>query len=133
MADERFTGPVNYVVFGVPPTASAVEGLEIVLDQVESKTIEILDIECVRGDATACAITEMYGDDLAAYEGAFSGLLDDEDLATIAAELSPDWSAIVIIYEDRTMAAAARRWAKAGGTELLVGGVSVQQLEAAIG
>ncbi|MCO5227443.1 MAG: hypothetical protein M9934_04020 [Thermomicrobiales bacterium] len=133
MADEQFTGPVNYVVFGIPPTASAVEGLEIVLDQVESKAIEILDIECVRGDATACAVTEMHGEDLAAYEGAFSGLLDDDDLAEIAAELSPDWSAIVIIYEDRTMAHAARSLAKAGGTELLVGGIDIQQLEAAIG
>lgn len=130
MADEQFTGPVNYVVFGIPPTASVVEGLETVLDQVDSKSIEILDIECVRNDATACPVTAMQREDLSAYEGAFSGLLDAEDLAEIAAELSPDWSAIVIIYEDRTMARAARRWAKAGGTELLVGGISINDLEA---
>ncbi|MCA9834778.1 MAG: hypothetical protein KC435_12580 [Thermomicrobiales bacterium] len=135
MANDVFAGPVNYVVFGFPESASVGEGLTAVLERVDTGIVEILDIEYVTttssGELLAGAITDLQdadGYDLSVFEGACSGLLDGDDLATILDSLEPGWFAIAVIYEDRSLACAGSAWAQAGGKELLIGGIDIEEL-----
>lgn len=139
MADETFAGPVDCLVFGFPPSASVGEGLQAVLERVDEGAIEILDLECVAVDASgapvARSLAELQGDtdlDLSIFDGADSNLLDRDDLAAIAESLDPGWFALAIVYEDRSLARASRAWAKAGGRELLSGGVDIEELSRAL-
>lgn len=72
------------------------------------------------------------GIDLAAYDGVESGILEADDLAGIAAELQSGQIALVIVYEDRSLAIAAEKWSAAGGIELFSGGVDLEDLEHAL-
>lgn len=139
MADDTFAGPVDYLVFGFPPSASIGEGLQAVLERVDERSVEILDLECVAVDASGAPVpkdlSDLQGDtdlDLSVFDGADSNLLDADDLAAIAESLEPGWFALAIVYEDRSFARASRAWAKAGGRELLPGGVDIEELSRAL-
>lgn len=125
MANDVFAGPVSYVVFGFPESASIGEGLEAVLTQVDTGVVEILDIECITtngsADAVATALPDYQGTtdfDLAVFDGAWSGLLDAEDVATIAESLEAGWFAIAVVYEDRSLASAGSAWTQSGGIDI---------------
>ncbi len=140
MADEIFAGPVDYLVFGFPPQAPVEEGLRNLLEQVEIGAIEILDLEYIMVDAAGEVVVRdlvdlqgVTGLDLTVFDGATSGILDDDDLATIAASLDPGWFALAVVYEDRSLAAASAAWVQAGGRELLAGGVDIDDLAEALG
>ncbi|MCT4353361.1 DUF6325 family protein [Streptomyces sp. Je 1-79] len=121
-------GPVDYVVIEFPGNRMTGEGLALLLDLVERRIIRVLDLRFVRkdrdGSVTAVEIADFDGDgqlDLALFEGATSGLLDDEDLRDAAEVLAPDSSAGVIVYENTwagPLAAALRR----GGAQIVAGG-----------
>lgn len=135
MANDIFTGPVDYVVYGFPASASVGVGLQDVLERVDQGLIEILDIEYVTVDESgapvASAVADLQGTsnfDLSVFNGALSGLLDSDDLVVIADSLDQGWFAIAVVYEDRSLAKAGGTWAKAGGKELLTGGIDIQQL-----
>ncbi len=135
MATEHFAGPVNYLVFAFDAHADLGGGLAAVLESVQAGTIEILDVELVsRGAAGEAAVVPLSvldgvtGVDLAVFEGAESGILDDEDLAAIAAELSDGQVALAVVYEDRSLAAAAQAWTAAGGVEVFSGGIDIHDL-----
>ncbi len=135
MADDVFAGPVDYLVFGFPGSADVGEGLQAVLNRVDEGTIEILDLEVVSRDDAGSPVTRALADlqattnaDLSVFEGALSGILDEDDLAAIAEGLEPGGFAIAIVYEDRSLAGAAAAWTRAGGTELLAGGVDIEEL-----
>lgn len=132
MADDTFAGPVDFVVFAFPDGAPVGPGLRAVLERVDAGLIEILDLECVGRDASGAAVpialADLNDSDLSAFEGAYSGILEAEDLAEIAGALEPGSFAIAIVYEDRALAQAATVWARAGGIELLSGGVDIDDL-----
>lgn len=135
MADDLFVGPINSVVFTFPPGAPIGDGLQVLYAQVVAGTIEILDIEFLRlseGGAmkvlAASEVGEPGGFDTSVFEGAASGILDDEDHELIAAGLEPGGLAVTVVYEDRTLALTAASWEKVGGQELLSGGVDMVEL-----
>ena len=70
--------------------------------------------------------------DLSVFDGVMSGILDDEDVAAIANALPQGEFALAIVYEDRSLAAAAGAWSAVGGAELFSGGVDIDDLEHAI-
>lgn len=134
-------------MFGFGPDAGpgVNDGLQAVFDSARSGAIELLDIECVRVDEHRGPVTfplsELphglspvdHGFDLSLFDGADSGILDEEDRDMVAADLAPGGFAIAIVYEDRSLAAAAAAWAQAGGTELLSGGVDMAALAQIVG
>ncbi|MFC8588897.1 DUF6325 family protein [Streptomyces sp. NPDC057217] len=121
-------GPVDYLVLEFPGNRMTGEGLAHLLDLVDRHVIRVLDLAFVRKDAdgsvVALEIADLDGDgelDLAVFDGASSGLLDEDDLREAAAAVEPDSSAGVIVYENlwaAPLAAALRR----GGARMVAGG-----------
>ncbi|MFJ5879507.1 DUF6325 family protein [Streptomyces sp. NPDC093088] len=126
--DTPAMGPVDYLVLEFPGNRMTGEGLAHLLDLVDRHVIRVLDLAFVRKDAdgsvVALEIADLDGDgelDLAVFDGASSGLLDEDDLREAAAAVEPDSSAGVIVYENlwaAPLAAALRR----GGARMVAGG-----------
>ncbi|CAN7170663.1 DUF6325 family protein [Microbacterium sp. LjRoot45] len=140
MATSTFAGPVDYAVFAIPLGAPLSTGLSAVAAAVAAGTIELLDIAAVALDPAGRPITvhlddlqEPGGIDMQLFQAARSDLLDAEDLHDIAVELARDQFALVIVYEDRSLAVAAHAFARIGGVEIFSGGVDIADLHRAVG
>jgi hypothetical protein len=129
MADDTdVMGPVGYLIVEFPGSKMTGEGLPILVDLVDRGVIRILDLIFITkgddGSISAAELRDFDGDgtlDLAVFEGASSGLLDESDIAEGGAVLEPGSSGAVLIYENRWAApftAALRR----GGAELVAAG-----------
>ncbi|HUJ35665.1 MAG TPA: DUF6325 family protein [Solirubrobacteraceae bacterium] len=113
-------GPVDIIVIGYPPGAPMTgEAVPIMLDLVDRGIVRILDALFVtkEEDGTFSGIDLANldagsGGDLTVFAGASSGLISDDDVAMIAAEIEPGSAALTIVYENRwagPFAAAVRR------------------------
>jgi hypothetical protein len=129
MADDvDEVGPIDYLVVEFPGNRMTGEGLPLLVDLVDKGIIRILDLIFVRkdldGSVAGLAIADLDKDgelDLAVFEGASSGLLDQDDIAEAGGVLEPGSSAGVLVYENRWAApfvSALRR----GGAELVASG-----------
>lgn len=128
MTDDIELGPVDYFVVEFPGNKMTGEGLPLLVDLVDRGIVRILDLEFIRkdtdGTVTGFEITDLDGDgqlDLAVFDGAFSGLLDQDDLASAAALIEPGSSAGIVVFENRWAApfiGALRR----GGAQLVASG-----------
>jgi hypothetical protein len=102
-------GPVDIVVIGYPSRAPMTgSAAQLLLDEVDKGTINVLDAMFVtkEEDGTysgfdATGLEQGRVGDFRIFEGASSGLLGDDDLATAADALDPGTSAVMIIYENR--------------------------------
>ena len=123
MADDvAEMGPVDYLVVEFPGSRMTGEGFPLLVDLVDRGLIRILDLVFVTkgedGSVTAMQIADLDGDgklDLAVFEGASSGLLDEDDLAEAGGVLEPGSSAGILDLRERVGGAvcrrpAARRW-----------------------
>ena len=140
MADDlEQMGPIDYLVVEFPGSRMTGEGLPLLVDLVDRGIIRILDLMFVKkeldGSMKGMAITDLDHDgtlDLAVFEGASSGLLDDDDIADAGGALDPGSSAGILVYENvwaAPFATALRR----GGAQLVASGrIPVQALLAAI-
>jgi hypothetical protein len=121
-------GPVAYVVVEFPGNKMTGEGLEVLVDLVDRGVIRIIDLAFISkaddGSVLGIDLQDLDSDgelDLTIFEGASSGLLDEDDLVESGAVLAPGSSAAVLLYENRWAApfvAALRR----GGAELVAAG-----------
>jgi Family of unknown function (DUF6325) len=113
-------GPIDIIVIGYPADAPMTgEAVPIMLDLVERGIIRVLDVLFVMQgeDGTymgfkAQDLDERGIGDFTAFEGASTGLLGDDDVATAAEALEPGTAAVMIVYENRwagPFAAAVRR------------------------
>ncbi len=128
MPDEQPLGPVSYLVVQFPGNRMTGEGFPILLDLVDRGLIRILDLVFATrdedGTLSGLALADLDHDgslDLAVFEGASSGLLDDSDLADAASVIDPGSSAAILIFENRwatEFTEALRR----GGAELVAAG-----------
>jgi hypothetical protein len=136
MATISYNGPVDYAVFSVPKGTQLTDALRALILRVDSGAIELLGLEVIERDAFGAPvrqpITVLSSSedlDLSVFHGTELAILDDEDSALIAAELNNDSRALVIVYEDRSLAAVAERVGTAGGQLLWSGGVEVEDLD----
>jgi Family of unknown function (DUF6325) len=113
-------GPVDVLVIAYPADAPMTgEAVPLMLDLVERGIIRVLDVLFVmqNADGTFSGFEAQDLDakgvgDLKEFEGASSGLLGDEDVATASEALEPGSAAVMIVYENRwaaPLAAAVRR------------------------
>jgi hypothetical protein len=131
-------GPIDYVLVewsGRQPTGEAMPHL---VDLVDRGLIRILDLAFItKGEDGAVAgleIADVGGEvaELAIFEGASSGLLDDEDIDEAGTALEPGTSAALLVYENTwagPFAAAVRR---SGGQLVASGRIPVTDLLAAL-
>jgi hypothetical protein len=137
--DLETMGPIDYLVVEFPGSRMTGEGLPLLVDLVERGIIRILDFVFVKkeldGSVEGVAIADLDQDgklDLAVFEGASSGLLDQDDIEDAGSVLEPGSSAGILVYENvwaGPFAAALRR----GGGQLVASGrIPVQALLAAL-
>jgi hypothetical protein len=113
-------GPIDIVVIGYPADAPMTgEAAGLMMDLVERGIIRVLDVLFVMegedgkfSGFEATDLDEKGVGDFKVFEGASSGLLGDEDVATAAESIEPGSAAVMIVYENRwaaPFAAAVRR------------------------
>ncbi len=121
-------GPISYLIVEFPENKMTGEGFPILVDLVDRGLIRVLDLVFATRDTDGSMRTIELSDvdrdgkfDLAVFEGASSGLLDDSDLADAASVIDPGSSAGILIFENRwagPFVQALRR----GGAELVAAG-----------
>ena len=108
-AHEDELGPIDIVVIGYAPDAPMTgEAVPLLVDLVERGIIRVLDVLFVMKNADgtysgfdATDLTDKGVGDFAAFEGASSGLLGDEDAGQAAEAIEPGSAAVMIVYENR--------------------------------
>ncbi len=129
-------GPIDVVVIGYAPGAPMTgESIPVFLELADRRTIKVLDVRFVRKDADGtyegvdpADLDADAAGDLANFAGAASGLISEDDVARVAAEIEPGGTAVMIVYENRWAApfvAAARR---NGGELIFYDRIHVQDL-----
>jgi hypothetical protein len=132
-------GPIDYLVIEFPGSRMTGEGMPLLVDLVYRGIIRILDLVFVKkeldGSLTGLVVADLDSDgvlDMAVFEGASSGLVDQDDVEAAGGVLEPGSSAAILIYENSwagPLAGALRR----GGAELVASGrVPVEALLASV-
>lgn len=108
MADDiEALGPISYLIVEFPGSRMTGEGLPALVDLVDRGVIRIIDLAFVTkgtdGTIRAVDLADLDGDgvlDLTVFEGAASGLLDEEDYGQAADVLKPGSSAGIVVFEN---------------------------------
>jgi hypothetical protein len=132
-------GPIDYLVVEFPGNKMTGEGLPLLVDLVDRGIIRIFDFVFVMkeldGTVHGMEIADFDADgqlDLAIFEGASSGLLDEDDVAEAGSVLEPGNAAAVLVYEN-TWAAPLAVALRRGGAQMVASGrIPVQALLAAL-
>jgi hypothetical protein len=125
-AQDRELGPIDIVVIGFPAGAPMTgEAAPLLLDLVDRGIIRVLDVLFVMenedGTFSGFEAKDVEADrigDFKVFEGASSGLLGEQDVATAAEAIEPGTAAVMIVYENRWAAPFAAAVRRSGG-ELL--------------
>jgi hypothetical protein len=132
-------GPIDYLVVEFPGNRMTGEAFPLLVDLVERGIVRILDLVFVRkeldGSVVSIEIADLDRDgelDLAVFQGASSGLLDQDDLDEAGSALEPGSSAGILIYENLWAAPFAAALRRAGGQLVASGRIPIQALLAAL-
>jgi hypothetical protein len=135
-ASDEELGPIDVVVIGYPPGAAKTgDAVPIFLGLVDNGIIRVLDARFVQRNADGSVSDYDFADldadtagDLTAFAGASTGLLDDDDVALVAAEIEPGSAAVIIVYENRWAAPFVSAVRRGGGVMLASQRIGVQDL-----
>jgi hypothetical protein len=131
-------GPIDYILVEWPGRQPTGEAMPHLVDLVDRGLIRILDLTFITkgedGSVAAVEIADLGGEvpEVAVFEGASSGLIDDDDVAQAGDALEAGTSAALLVYENTwagPFAAAVRR---SGGQLVASGRIPVQDLLAAL-
>ena len=131
-------GPIDYIVVEWPGEQPTGEAAPLLVDLVDRGLIRILDLAFVaKGDDGSVAGVEISDlgnqvEELKVFEGASSGLLDDDDVAAAGEALEPGTSAALLVYENVWAAPFATAVRKSGGQLVASGRIPVQAIVAAL-
>lgn len=131
-------GPIDYLLVewrGRQPTGEAMPHL---IDLVDRGLIRVLDLAFIAkaedGSVATLEISDL-GDEVeafAAFEGASSGLLGDDDIGEAAGALEPGTSAALLVFENRWAAPFAAAVRNSGGQLVASGRIPIQAVLAAL-
>ncbi|MFF9915533.1 DUF6325 family protein [Streptomyces sp. NPDC013457] len=130
-------GPVDYLIVEFPGNRMTGEGFPLLLDLVDRGVIRILDLLFVRKDDDGSVVAAEWRDlgdetDLSVFEGASSGLLDQEDIDEAGAVLEPGNAAGILVYENVWAAPFAQAMRRSGARLVANGRIPVQALLASL-
>jgi hypothetical protein len=139
-AHEDELGPIDIVVIAYPADAPMTgDAVPIFVDLVERGIIRVLDVLFVMqnedGSVSGFEATDLDGDsigDLKVFEGASSGLLGEDDVASVGETLEPGTAAVMIVYENRWAAPFAAAVRRNGGVLVANHRITAQELMDAI-
>jgi hypothetical protein len=135
-AHEDELGPIDIVVIAYPADAPMTgEAVPIFLDLVDRGIIRVLDVVFVRqnedGTVSGFEASDLDSDslgDFKAFEGASTGLLGEDDVATAGETLEPGTAAVMIVYENRWAAPFAAAVRRNGGVLVANHRITAQEL-----
>ena len=131
-------GPIDYLIVEWPGRQPTGEALPHLIDLVDRGLIRILDLAFIaKGEDGSVAALEIADlgeeiDAFAAFEGASSGLLGDDDVAEAGNALEPGTSAALLVFENRWAAPFAAAVRRSGGQLVASGRIPVQDVLAAL-
>jgi hypothetical protein len=140
MADEQeATGPISYLIVEFPGSRMTGEGLPILVDLVDRGLIRVLDLLFVQRETDETLRVVDLRDidhdgtlDLTIFEGATSGLMDEDDIAEAGSVIEPGSSAAVLIYENRWAAPFVQALRRGGAQLVSAGFIPQEAIEAAL-
>ena len=139
LGDLDLMGPVDFLVIEFPGRNLSGEALPLLVDLVDRGIVRILDLAFVLkdddGTVRALELADLDGDgklDLSVFEGAGSGLLDEEDVAEAGGVLEAGHVASVLLYENLWAAPLAVALRRNGAQMVASGRIPVQALLAAV-
>jgi Family of unknown function (DUF6325) len=131
-------GPIDYVVLEWPGRQPSGEVAPLLIDLADRGIVRFLDVAFLAkaedGSVTRLEVGSLGDGDtaFAEFEGAASGLLDDDDLTEAAAALEPGTSAAVIVWENSWAAPVAVAVRRSGGQLVASGRIPVQAILASL-
>lgn len=132
-------GPIDYLVLEYPNGEPTGEAIPYLLDLVDSGTIRILDVAILaKGEDGQVSVVDMEqlaaagGGDLGVFDGAQTGLLDEEDFVETGAIMTPGAVGAILVYENTWAAPFATALRKAGASLIANGRIPVNALIAAL-
>lgn len=107
MSDSTAHGPIDFVLLEFPGDRLTGASADALMDLVERGIVRVYDLLVIRkdddGSFSGVDITDLTADDVggfAAFAGARSGLLGDDDLRQAADAIKPGTVAALIVYEN---------------------------------
>ena len=139
-AHDEEIGPVDIVVIGFPADAPMTgEAVPLLVDLVERGIVRVLDVLFVTANADgtvsgfeATDLDDKGIGDFKVFEGASSGLLGEDDIATAGNAIEPGGAAVLIVYENRWAAPFAAAVRRNGGVLIDNQRIPVQDLVRAL-
>jgi uncharacterized membrane protein len=138
MSETNEMGPIDYILIEWPGRQPNGEVAPHLIDLVDRGLIRILDVAFVAkdedGNVAGLELADL-GDgaaQLSVFEGASSGLLDDEDLGEAGAALEPGTSAALLVFENAWAAPFAAAVRRSGGQLVASGRIPVEAVLAAL-
>jgi len=118
-------GPIDYIVVEWPSSRQPNgEALPLLVDLVDRGLIRVLDLAFIHveddGSVTGIDIDGV-GGELSVFQGASSGLIDEDDISQAGSVLERGSSAALLVYEN-TWAAPFATALRKGGAQLVSGG-----------
>ncbi|MBK5109905.1 MAG: DUF1269 domain-containing protein [Thermoleophilia bacterium] len=129
---------MDYLIVEWPGRQPSGEVAPELLKLVESGTIRVLDLAFITkgedGTVSGLEISELgeYAEEIEMFEGASSGMLDDDDLAEAAQALEPGTAAALLVYENSWAAGFAASVRRSGGQLVANGRIPTQAVLATL-
>jgi hypothetical protein len=127
-------GPIDYVVLEWPGRQPNGEVAPLILDLVDRGIIRLIDVALMvkdeEGHVAALDLASL--PEFSDFEGASTGLIDQEDLDEAATALEPGTSAAVLVWENRWAAPVAVAVRRSGGQLVASGRIPIQAILAAL-
>ena len=128
-------GPIDFYCMEFPQQQAPGDGFRMLVQLVDRGIIRVLDLAFVKkeadGSVRRVALSEL-GPDAAVFEGASSGLLDEEDFAQAGELIGPNSAAGLLVIENHWAAPLATTLRRQGAQLVAAERLPVQAILAAL-
>jgi hypothetical protein len=127
-------GPIDYVMLEWPRERTPADVAPMIVELVDRGIIRILDIAVIAKEDDGIVTALDFGrlEPFGVFEGASTGLLDNDDLEAAGAVLEPGTAAAVLIWENRWAAPIGIALRRSGAQLVATGRIPVQGILAAL-